>query len=215
MPIFQLTFQDYQNIIAGLNLNVMQAESLGLNTFPMADPRNIKQLYDEYIHRDQRLDAYIRKVSQNCQAIVFAEASRKGNNNYIYRGIRNNFHFKDRAHNYFGNVIEAKWFQSVIIDFFSPIGINHTSRRNESRDYLNNEYLNNPYIYEAYFNNYLHSIMNMIPNVNLQNTDVIIAAPIRTRNSILDYLRRIHHLNNPIKCYRINDRGATTIYDWL
>lgn len=215
MPIFQLTLPNYQNLITGLQLNQLSSKSLGLNTLPLADPLNIQQLYNEYIQRDARLDSYLSNDNLNCQAIVFAEASKTGNNNYIYRGIGNNFYFNGRPHNYFNNVTEAQWFQSVIIDFFSPIGINHTSQRNGSRDYLNNQYLNNSNIYDNYFTNYLNSIINMIPNVNWQNITVVIAAPIRTRNSILNYLRRTHGLNNPIKCYKIDDRGATNQFDWL
>lgn len=215
MPIYQLTFPDYQNLINILQLNQLNAKSLGLNTFPLADPLNLERLYDEYIQRDIRLETYLNNVTTNCKTFVFAEASRIGNNNYIYRGIGNNFYFNGRAHNYFNNVAEAQWFNSVIIDFFSPIGINHTSQRNGSRDYLNHQYLNNYDIYDEYMNVYLASIMDMIPNINWQNIQVVIAAPIRTRDSILQYLRRTYRLNYPIKCYRINDRGATDQFDWL
>lgn len=215
MPIFQLTFPDYQNLINGLHLNQLSTKSLGLNTFPLADPLNIQRLYHEYIERDFRLDTYINNINLNCQTIVFAEASRVGNNNYIYRGIGNNFYFNGRVHNYFNNVAEAQWFQSVIIDFFSPIGINHTSQRNGSRDYLNNQYLNDHNIYDNYFTNYLNSIMNILPYVNWPNITIVIAAPIRTRDSILQYLRRKHGINNLIKCYRINDIGATNQFDLL
>mgnify|MGYP000259304848 CR=1 FL=1 len=67
MPIFQLTFTDYQNLITGLQLNQLSSKSLGLNTFPLADPLNIQRLYNEYIQRDARLDIYLTNII-NCQS---------------------------------------------------------------------------------------------------------------------------------------------------
>jgi len=214
MPIFQLSFAEYQNLIAALQLNHLNAQSLGRDTFPLADPLNIQRLYNEYLERDARLDTYLNNITE-CQAIVFAEASKTGNRNYIYRGVGNVFHFNGIQHNYFNNVTEAQWYRSLIIDFFSPIGINHTSQNGGSRDYLNNQYLSNYILYENYLTNYINSILMMVPTIDINNITVVIAAPIKTRDSILKYLRRIYHLFNPIKCYRINERGVTNQSDLL
>lgn len=214
MPIFRLKFPEYTKLITALKLDQLNAESLGLITFPLANRQNIERLYNEYLERDDRLETYLGKIT-NCQTIVFAEASRTGNRNYIYRGEGNVFHFNGIPHNYFNNVTEAQWYNSLIIDFFSPIGINHTSKKGGSRDYLNKQYLANYTLYENYVTNYINSILQMVPTIDINNISVVIAAPKRTRDSILGYLRRTYNLNNRIKCYRTDKRGVRELFDWL
>lgn len=213
MAIFQLAFHEYQNLITRLQLDQLSVKSLGLNILPLADPVNITLLYDEYIQRDARLEKYLSCI-KNCKSIIIAEASRTGNSNYIYKGEGENFYFVGRDHNYFKNVSEAEWYNSVIIDFFSPIGINHTSQPNGSRDYLNRQYLNDVNIYDAYLDQYINSILTTIQIVDIKNINIVIAAPIKTRNSILKYLNKCG-LNKQIKCYKINEIGATKEFEML
>jgi hypothetical protein len=214
MRIFQLTFDEYQNLINTFQLPHLSSQSLGLDTFPLSDLQNIKLLYQEYIERDARLEEYVNEV-KNCKSIVFAEASRMGNKNYIYRGVGNNFYFSDKTHNYFKNVIEAQWYDSIIIDFFSPIGINHTSKKNGSRDYLNNQYKSNFLFYNDYLDSYINSILTLMPGVDIENVSIVIAAPNRTRDSILSYLKSKYSLPIHIKCYKINEIGATDQFELL
>ncbi len=220
MKIHRLNLPDYISLINELKLNTIHEKALGLPTFPLNDPNNINILFQEYEQREVQFEKYLSQralSSLKCKTIVFSEASQSGNKKYIYKGEGSNFHFRTVENSYFRNVTEVKWNESIIIDFFSPIGINHSSKpkNKTSRDQLNDLYDSNKIRYESYFNEYFNSIISLVPTFNLANVEVIIVAPKRTRDSILNYLKRVHKITKSIKCYRIDERGATSNFDWL
>jgi len=213
MQIHTLSKQDYNDLFKNIGLINLSTKALGLpNIFPFASPQNIGILFNEYSVRENCLIKYLKlPVLNNCNTIIWSEASQVGNKNYIYVEYNKLFKFQQNQTGYFKNVTEANFGSSIVIDFYSPFGINHTK---QSRIDLNNLYQNNKIDYHKYFDCYVKSILNF-SKIDIETSNHIIVAPIHTRDSILKYLRVVHGIAIPIKCYDIDERGAKKSFKML
>jgi hypothetical protein len=211
MNTHKLTKENFEKLLYTMGLtSSMMEKSLGFETFPLEIESNRDSLYHFYLEREGWIDSYIDFLQAlggaRVNRIIFGEASRMGNRKYIYRQVGGTFYYASGNPGYFKNVQEAVWGESIVIDFFSPFGVNHTSTKNGSRDILNRQYLLNQAVYEEFFNKYLNSILGRL-GLKLCDAELIIVAPQRTRDSILNFLgKKCQGIN--VKCYQIDERGA-------
>ena len=202
MSIHKLKYHEFLELIEKMELKKLNVKPLGyFDLSPFQDKNYVDKLYEEYSEREKNFENYIDNVLKTLtDYIIFAEASQMGNSNYVYHKKDRKFIHKGNKPKYFQNVEEAEWGKSIIIDFFSPFGINHTSN---SREYLNKVQQYKEYT-EFFFDRYFKSILNhkKLKNFKLTAENFVIKAPAKTRGSILKYLRLKYKVDSlKIKCY--------------
>lgn len=212
--IYTLTFEEYCKLVTDIGLDKMPADTYGLDKyFPLMEISNLKKLHEQYVQRDEWFEEYLNtEFNFNSKSsIIWGEAARFGNGKYVYSQDKNaNFKFKKLKTGYFENVSEEIFGKSVVIDFFSPFGLNHTK---SSRDFLNKKYSLNFKYYNIYLHKYIKSIFDIIniSSNNLFNYNNVITAPKKSRNSILTFFMDELKIINEVKCYNINTTGKVSV----
>lgn len=216
--IYTLTFEEYCKLVTDIGLDLMPADTFGLdNFFPLKEISNLKKLHEQYAQRDIWFEDYLTtklNINQN-PTIIWGEAARVGNGKYVYsKDINANFKFEKKKTGYFDNVSEEVFGNSIIIDFFAPFGLNHTK---SSREYLNKIYNNNSAIYNSYLEKYITSILNIIGYKynQVMSLSNIIASPKDTRDSILNFFSSELKSTNLFKCYFLSQQSVTSKFDNL
>ena len=216
MSIHTLIKVDFEDLIIKCNLDeiVVPLNNLGVtvnqNYTPFSEQLFIDKIYKDYIQRENWFNKYVQGL-KSIDQIIWSEASRAGNNQYVYHIQKNGkFKYQIKQPGYFKNVKEAIFNKSLVVDFLSPFGINHSaSTRNEFYKLLcSNKH------YRAYFIEYYNSIIKTLsfPLINKPN---VIVAPGNTKKLILDFLRGELKITTDIKSYDIDDRGAKDTSSYL
>jgi hypothetical protein len=213
MSLYTLSKYDYQDLINKCKLDdiIVPLNILGAivddQYRPFSDKIFIDKIYNDYLQRDRWLENYIQRLA-SLDFVIWGEAARVGNKQYIYHVDKNNFFkYSNKLPGYFKNVKEVSFENSLVIDFLSPFGVNHTAvTRNEFYKLL----FSNKY-YRAFFKEYYESIINTL-SFSLLIPENIIVAPGSTKKLILDFIRFELKITTDIKSYNISERGALESY---
>jgi hypothetical protein len=216
MSIFKLGETQFKKLISDCNLDkiIVPQKNLGVTVDdyykPFSNQIFLKNVYKDYIQREEWFEKYVLRL-KSIDFIIWSEASRVGNNQYIYHLKEDRkFKFENNSPGYFKNVKELVFENSLVIDFLSPFGINHSAyTRNEFYKLLcNNRY------YWNYFIDYYNSIINTL-SFKLNYTQNIIVAPGNTKKLILNFIKEELKITIDIKSYDIDDRGAKQSFVYL
>jgi hypothetical protein len=216
MSIYTLKKVDYEHLIINCGLDKLEVDlkclgvNLNKNYKPFSNKMFIDKLYIDYCQRDLWLEQYILSL-KSLDFIIWSEASRVGNNQYVYHIQKNGkFKYQIKQPGYFKNVKEAIFKNSLVIDFLSPFGINHSAstRINFYKLLFKNSY------YKSYIIDYYNSIIKTL-TFSLVSYENIIVSPGNTKKLILDFLRSELKITSRIKSYDIDDRGAKDTFSYL
>jgi hypothetical protein len=216
MSIYTLKKVDYEHLIINCGLDQLEVDlkCLGVNLNnsykPFSNKIFLDKLYIDYCQRDLWLEQYILSL-KSLDVIIWSEASRVGNSQYIYHINKlGNFKYENKQPGYFKNVKEVVFNKSLVIDFLSPFGINHSaSTRSDFYKLL----FKNSY-YKSYIIDYYNSIIKTL-TFSLLSYENIIVAPGNTKKLILDFLKSELKITSNIKSYDIDDRGAKNTFSYL
>jgi hypothetical protein len=159
--LYTLNKEQFKKLISDLKLDSIIVPKIVLgvvlddNFKPFGDSIFVDYLFEDYIQRDKWLEEHIILHKAQIKYAIWSEASRVGNKQYIYFK-ESNFKFADKKPNYFKNVEEVIFKESIVVDFLSPFGVNHT---NQSRKAINDLIEKNLETYNKYFSQYYKSIL--------------------------------------------------------
>jgi hypothetical protein len=216
MSIYTLNKVDYEDLIINCCLDQLEVDlkSLGVNLDknhkPFSNKMFIDKLYIDYFQREMWLEQYILSL-KSFDFIIWSEASRVGNSQYIYNFNKlGNFKYENKKPGYFKNVTEVVFKNSLVIDFLSPFGINHSA---STRSYFYKLLCNNIH-YKNFIKTYYNSIINTF-RFSLASHENIIVAPGNTKKLIMNFLKIELSVLSPVKSYHIDERGAKTSFEYL
>ena len=209
MSLYTLSKYDYEDLIKKCKIDdiIVPLNILGAivddQYRPFSNKMFIDKIYNDYLQRDRWLENYIQRLT-SLDFVIWAEAARVGHKQYIYHVHKNSiFKYNSKPPSYFKNVKEVSFENSLVIDYLSPFGVNHTAvTRNEFYKLL----FSNKH-YRAYFKEYYNSIINTLSFPPLISENIIVA-PGSTKKLILDFIRFELKITTDIKSYNISERGA-------